>query len=259
MDKVAVNPVHKANYNHYYEEGTSEWRRLGAIGKADNIISLCADLPHITVCEIGAGEGSILQRLSDLSFGNELFALEISKSGLVVIERRVIPRLSECRLFDGVHIPYEDNRFDLAILSHVVEHAEHPRQLLYEASRIARYLFVEVPLEDTIRMPYDFVVDQVGHINFYSTKTFRRLIQSSDLRVVRQITTNSPRETFAFQSGRRGLVHYYIREMALKVWPRIAARIFCYHGAIVCEKVWQAELVPHRGNARTGVNVSGDR
>jgi hypothetical protein len=42
--------------------------------------------------------------------------------------------LAEARTYDGYRIPYGDKRFDLAVLSHVVEHLEHPRLLLYEAS-----------------------------------------------------------------------------------------------------------------------------
>ena len=77
-----------------------------------------------------------------------------------------------------------DARFDLAVLSHVLEHAEHPRRLLAEASRVARVLFVEVPLEDTWRLARDFTPDAVGHINFYSMASLRRLVQSCGLEVL---------------------------------------------------------------------------
>jgi hypothetical protein len=66
---------------------------------------------------------------------------------------------------------------------------EHPRQLIYEASRVARRVFIEVPLEDTARLPRDFVLDPVGHINFYSMKSIRRLAQSCDLRVTHERIT----------------------------------------------------------------------
>ena len=165
MSGFTINAHLSANYEDYYEDGDSEWRRLGAIGKVDNIVSLCRGLPHSSVLEIGAGEGSILNRLSGLDFGEELYALEISPSGVKTIKNKKISRLLECKVFDGYHVPYGDDRFDIAIVSHVVEHVEHPRQLLYEASRVAKYVFVEVPLEDTIRLPRDFVFDKVGHIN----------------------------------------------------------------------------------------------
>jgi len=162
MDKITISDHLRTNYQDYYEDGDSEWRRLGAIGKVNNIVSLCGDLPHSSILEIGAGEGSILKRLSELEFGEELYALEISPSGVETIKNKRISRLIECKVFDGYHVPYDSDRFDIAILSHVVEHVEHPRQLLYEASRVAKYVFIEVPLEDTVRLPRDFVFDKVG-------------------------------------------------------------------------------------------------
>ena len=77
-------------------------------------------------------------------------------------------------MFDGYRTLYADNQFDLVLLSHVVEHVEHPRLLLYEAARVGKRLFVEVPLEDNVRLSDDFVFDHVGHINVYSRKTMRR-------------------------------------------------------------------------------------
>lgn len=225
------------NYEDYYEDGDSEWRRLGAIGKADNIVMLCDNLPQNTVLEIGAGEGSILRRLSELNFGKNLFAIEISPSGVEAIKRKKIPRLVECKLFDGYSIPYNDASFDIAILSHVIEHVEHPRQLIYEASRIAKFVFVEVPMEDTVRLAKDFVFDRVGHINCYSPKTIRRLIQSCNLRVLSQIATNPSKGTYTYpKGGCKGLIHYYIKQILLKLFPGLAVKLFCYHGSLICEK-----------------------
>jgi SAM-dependent methyltransferase len=236
MEEVKLGCSLKANYEDYYADADAEWRRLGAIGKADNIVTLCRDLPCDSVLEIGAGEGSLLHRLSDLGFGKSLFALEISTSGVAAIKRRAIDRLVECATFDGYRVPYEPDRFDVVVLSHVVEHLEHPRQLLYEAARVAKLVFVEVPLEDTIRLSDDFTFDHVGHINFYSVKTIRRLVQSCGLRIRRQLITNPPKATHTYNNRTRGLINYYIKQLSLRVSPRVAARMFCYHHSMVCEK-----------------------
>ena len=236
VNEVKISEHLKSNYEDYYGDGDSEWRRLGAIDKVDNIVSLCGDLPHYSILEIGAGEGSLLKRLSELDFGREFYALEISPSGVETIKNKNIPRLVECKGFDGYHVPYDNERFDIAILSHVVEHVEHPRLLLYEASRVAKYLFIEVPLEDTVRMPRDFVFDSVGHINFYSPRTIRRLVQSCNLRVIDQVTTNPSKGTHTYQKGRKGLINYYVKQVLLRVLPNVATEVFTYHGALVCEK-----------------------
>jgi tRNA G46 methylase TrmB len=113
MDELSVGNRLKTNYEDYYADADAEWRRLGAIGKADNILALCGDLPCDTVLEIGAGEGSLLRRLSELGFGKSLYALEISSSGVAAIKQRA-----------------------------VLEHLEHPRQLPYEAARVSKRVFV---------------------------------------------------------------------------------------------------------------------
>jgi len=236
MTGIKVSEHLASNYEEYYEEGDSEWRRLCAVQKAESIITLCSDLPHASVLEIGAGEGSILSRLSELNFGERLHALEISPSGVAAIEGRNIPRLVECRLFDGYDVPYEEGRFDLSILSHVIEHVEHPRQLLYEAARVSRFVFVEVPLEDTLHLPSDFVLDPVGHINFYSRKGIRRLLQSCNLRVLGETVRTPARGAYVHRSGRIGLMKYYVKEALLKLPPGLATMLSTYHGALICEK-----------------------
>lgn len=236
MKQVEVGRHLRSNYEDYYKDDVHEWRRLGALDKASNIVRLCGSLPHHRILEIGAGEGSILERLAEVNFGEELYGLEISPSGVEAIVSKGIPRLVECKQFDGYNVPYDSDRFDISILSHVIEHVEHPRQLLYEASRVARYVFVEVPLEDNRRLPNDFVFDRVGHINFYSPKTIRRLLQSTNLRVLQQIASNPSREIYRFREGRKALIDYYIKEVLIRAVPNLATRLFTYHGALVCER-----------------------
>ncbi|MGA8490654.1 MAG: class I SAM-dependent methyltransferase [Terriglobales bacterium] len=235
MGNLAVERRLKENYDSYYD-GESEWRTLGAIDKVRNVQNLCNDVPHTTVLDIGSGEGSLLKRLSDLNFGQNLYSVEISQSAVATILQREIPRLRECQLFDGYHIPYEDQRFDLAIISHVLEHVEYPRKLLREAARVATRVFVEVPLEDTIRLGQDFVFNRVGHINFYSRKTIRRLIQTCDLKVLSQTVTNPSRAVYDYTSGRGGVVKYAVKDLMLRASTRVAASLFTYHCSILCAK-----------------------
>ena len=237
MSGIGLSERLKENYEEYYGDGDSAWRWLSAIGKADVIVSLSSGLPRRSVLEVGAGDGSILRRLSEVSFAESYYALEISASGVATIEKAAIPRLVECKLFDGYTIPYGDSRFDLAILSHVVEHVEHPRQLLYEASRVARYVFLEVPLEDTLRLPSQFVFDPVGHINFYSRKSIRRLVQSCELRVLREKVTTPAREAYIHRSGAvKGRLIYHVKDAMLRLFPGLATSLSTYHGALVCER-----------------------
>jgi ubiquinone/menaquinone biosynthesis C-methylase UbiE len=242
MKSTAVSKHLLDNYNNYYEdgnnpEGDAYWRKIGAIPKVDNIVTLCKAYPHQSIVEIGAGEGSVLQELSARKFAEGLYAIDISESGIKKIKQRQIENLKECSTYDGYTIPYPDERFDIAILTHVVEHLENPRMLIYEASRVAKHLFIEVPLEHTRSLPQDFVFDRVGHINAYTPTTIRRLLQSCNLEVLEQRVTNHSKEVHLHPEGKSSLTKYHVKNLCLKLFPSIAVNLFTYNSALICKKV----------------------
>ncbi len=219
------------DYKNYYRKGPSEWRRLGAIDKANNITFLCKNIAHDSMLDIGAGDGAIINRLQEISFANEYYAIEISDSAIDVMKRRGI----DCKIFDGTHIPFEDKHFDLAILSHVVEHLEHPRQLLYEAKRVANHVFIEVPLEDTIFMGPTYKPDTAGHINFYSYKTIRRLLQTVSMQILNERITTSSLEVYKYSLGRKAAFVRPVAITMLAMMPKIAPYIrSLYHYSALC-------------------------
>ena len=233
MRTVGVDPQLQRNYDEYYGEDISEWREMGAIDKADNVQALCVSCPVASILDIGAGEGSVLQRLADAKFGQRHFAIDISSSGVDRIRARNISTLVECRQFDGYTVPYPDGAFDLAILSHVIEHAEHPRLLLNEAARVARLVFVEVPLEDNRGLPPDFVWSSMGHINFYTAKSIRLLVQSCGHEVLRQRQTHPAMQQYVYRLGRKGTLAYLLKEAALRTVPSVAHRLWTYHSSLL--------------------------
>ena len=221
-------------YDGYYEDpAVAAWRRLTSIGKARNIARFCGPIPHARILEIGCGEGAILERLSETSFGEQLFGLEISRSGVEATLRKEIPSLDECQLFDGDTVPYGDAEFDVAILSHVVEHLEYPRRLLHEAGRVARHTFVEVPLEDNLQLHPDPGHDTIGHLNFFNPKTIRKLMHTCGFEVLRQRVVNSSWAVYRHIYGLKGLVVYLPKELLLRALPPLAPRMLTYHCALL--------------------------
>lgn len=240
MKDTAVSQHLLENYKDYYKdgdnpEGDAYWRKIGAIPKVDNIVSLCAAYPHKSIIEIGAGEGSVLQELSARKFADELYAIDISESGIKKIKERQIDTLKECNTYDGYTIPYAENQFDIAVLTHVVEHLENPRILIYEASRVAKHLFIEVPLEHTIRMPNDFTFNRVGHINDYTPTTIRRLVQTCNLEILGQVVTNHSKAVHIHPEGKSSALNYEIKKYLLKLFPKLAVNLFTYNSALICQ------------------------
>lgn len=231
----SMDPELARHYGHYYEAGASEWRRLGAVDKALNIIERCNGFDFSSVVEIGAGDGAVLHQLSGTNLAPSYSALEVSESAVEVIRARGIDGLRDVILFDGYEAPIEDAKYDLAVLSHVIEHVEHPRMLLREAARIANYVYVEVPLELKERTPRNFEWTSTGHINIYSPLTIRHLLQSTGLTIVEERVTNPSLAVYRFGRGKSGLFHFAVKAMALRLMPPVATRLFTYHWSALCK------------------------
>jgi ubiquinone/menaquinone biosynthesis C-methylase UbiE len=241
--ELSVEKELTKKYERYYADSSlTEWRRLGAVDKCGNIAKLCANFPHDGILEIGCGEGALLERLAHLHFGLRLTGLEISPSGVQRVEEKHIPCCT-AQLFDGYQIPFPSEHFDLAILSHVLEHVEYPRRLIQEAARVAKTVFVEVPLEDNWRLSPDFEPDHVGHINFYNPKTIRRLVQSCGMTVIEGQTSHSSVETYVFRKGElSGTATFWLKQAMLRLSATFATNAMTYHYSLTYARASRTNL-----------------
>jgi len=224
----------KRKYDGYYDRA-SEWRRVGSIDKMSNLQNICSGRSFRDVIDVGAGEGSCLARLDELGFAPNLYGLEISVSGVRAIEARGLPSLREVHVFDGYSAPYPDKRFDLAIASHVLEHVEHERLFLRELKRVASLVFIEVPLEDTLRISVSLHND-IGHINFYRRETLLALLASVGLHPLRWHVADYSLAVGRFHVGLvKGIARQVIRRSALHLAPSLAQKLFTYHLAVLAD------------------------
>lgn len=177
-------------YDNFYQNHDEAWRMLGAKYKAQNIVNVCKGKHFAKVLEVGAGDGSILFYLDQWNFAPELFAIEISESGVEHIKSRNLKLVKEVQVFNGYHIPYTDQAFDLVILAHVLEHVEYERTLLRELKRISKFQVIEVPRD------YRFGVDKrinhflaYGHLNVYTPSSLRYLLRSEGFEILADKTS----------------------------------------------------------------------
>jgi len=190
MTEQIISGNVKTAYDEFYQQHDEAWRMLGAKYKAQQIIGVCKGYPFKKVLEVGAGDGSILKFLADADFAPEYDAVEISDSGVAHILARNIKGVKSVQVFDGYHLPFEDNSFDLIILSHVLEHVEHERLLLREIKRVARHCIIEVPLD--YRPGVDKRIKHFlayGHINMYTPTSLRYLLRTEGFEIEKDLTS----------------------------------------------------------------------
>jgi ubiquinone/menaquinone biosynthesis C-methylase UbiE len=191
----------KTAYDEFYQKHDEAWRMLGAKFKAQHIIDVCTGREFRKVLEVGAGDGSILKILADKDFAPQYHAVEISESGVEHILSRNIKNVQSVQIFDGYHLPFGDDSFDLIILSHVLEHVEHERLLLRELKRVARHCVIEVPRD------YKAGVDTrikhflaYGHINMYTPTSLRYLLSTEGFEVENDLTSMIEPEVTKFNT-----------------------------------------------------------
>lgn len=197
---MEVNNELKTKYDSQYSDKTEEWRKIGAVGKVENIINISKGFHFNNVVDIGAGDGNILSLLSEKKFAKNYTAVEISDSAIEQIKKKKIPGLSQIRQFDGYSLPFQDKEFDVAICSHVIEHVEFPRKLLREIKRISKHQILEVPID------FSFQVDKkfkhyyaYGHINIYTPALFNFLLLTEKFEIIKSIGNLYKKEVAAFQ------------------------------------------------------------
>jgi SAM-dependent methyltransferase len=165
----------------------AQWLDVGSRAKAESIIRL-APAGVRTVIEIGCGTGAVLRALDRLGFAERYWACEPEPTLHAQIPIEEIGRLVAAspstldQAFVGQH-------FDLAILTHVVEHLITPAVVVAEAIRRARHVIIEVPLDDSpggrtrarIRqfLGHNRMENSAGHVQFFSRRSARDLVRFS--------------------------------------------------------------------------------
>lgn len=219
------------------------WRELGARAKAKNIVDVWeaaygqTDRP-VSAIEIGCGTGDVLRRLAAMKFAQSYAGYDLSADAIADAARNTTQADIHWATFDGRRLPSENGAFDVAILSHVIEHAADPRGLLAEAFRVAPIIVAEVPLEAHWRSPAHFHWSRTGHINFFTVWSFRQLLESAlaprQLRVLAERITTPGLSVYQYRSGAvRGSLTWAVKSSMLSVWPRLATRISTYHATML--------------------------
>ena len=232
---------------HYAAEGADAalyggWRELCGEGKADHVAQLARHLPEQprSVAEVGCGDGVLLTLLARRGIGVQRHGFEITERAVQIAAGR--PEIERVERFDGATLPVADGAYDLAVLSHVLEHVPEPGALLAETARASRAVVLEVPLEANraaSRPAAEAARRQIGHLHRFSRAGVHRMVREAGLRVEAELTDPLPRQVHLYfatdAAGRaRALAKAGVRRGLFTVAPRVAERTFTVHYACLC-------------------------
>jgi SAM-dependent methyltransferase len=220
----------------------ARWRKLGAIGKAEHVLALCAraGLRPARTLEIGCGDGALLCELRAREFGGRLEGVEITRAAVEIARERL--EIDAVDLYDGAHLPAGDGEYGLGILSHVLEHVPDPPALLAEAARACDAVVMEVPLEANLsarRAAKREHASEVGHLQRLDRAAARAIVARAGLRVAGELEDplGLPVHLFFAASALargRARAKWALRAGLHRLAPGLARRLFTVHYACLC-------------------------
>jgi SAM-dependent methyltransferase len=233
-DAYSQDPTRAALY--------ARWRALGAVGKAEHVIALCARgrvRPQSTL-EVGCGDGSLLCELHRRGFGGRLWGLEITEAAVAIARER--PQIDGVAVYDGVRLPLADSAHDLGILSHVLEHVPDPCALLEEVARACRAVLIEVPLEANLsarRAHKRETAAELGHLHRLDRAGVHRIVGRAGLSIACELEDPLPLNVHRFFAATRRsrmarTAKWAVRAALHRVAPSLARRLFTVHHACLC-------------------------
>lgn len=234
----------------------AEWLRRSAFNKVESIERLLRyhQIECRTMLELGCGTGAVISECQRRGLATRYIAVDFAEDAIEFI-RQTSPGIEVMAADVAAPMFTFSEPVDVVVASHVIEHLERPRAFLDSISRINfKYMVAEVPLDDLLsgRVTSMFMTDRTqnlsGHVQFFTARSFRRLIESSGLTILAQrryLPLISP-DTIRFICARNKASRLTYLKMLTGRWLRMLlgpawSTLISAHYAVLCCKVSQAQ------------------
>jgi SAM-dependent methyltransferase len=187
----ALAVIYPSSYYAYNYETISPLARRGKEfldrRKLGKILSYCAELPK-TYLDVGCGDGRYLEVMARRGVDRRsLYGLELDAETVSLLQQRGLQ--VSCQRVENCD--FDEGSFDLITMFHVIEHVDHPREVVQRLARWLRpggVLALETPNTDSL----DARLFREGtwggyhiprHWHLFNPEAFRTLVRSTGLDV----------------------------------------------------------------------------
>jgi len=210
-DVNATQKDYDIYYNKFskYEEpnmasggGITSWDRERLKETLEDLIQLIPDKKS-DILDVGAANGGLIHGLQKFGYENT-YALEPSAVCVKFMKREYNIRAFQGSIFDNLESIFYKQKFDVIILSHVMEHIYDLKKALENITKILKIdgqLYVEVPdasrYKDFFVAPFHyFDVEHINHFDKYSLATLFSLYGFSSSFYKRKATPFSEKVSY---------------------------------------------------------------
>jgi SAM-dependent methyltransferase len=244
--------IYDSLYSDQSIEEEAKWLCLCAPAKADSIEFLLRknNLNPQSLIEFGSGTGALIQECQHRKLAKEYFAVEWAQNAIEYLRNHSQGIETVCADFTSTVFSIE-RRFDVVVLSHVLEHLDAPRQFLNDLRRKVsfNFLVVEVPLENLLwgrfrRIIRRDLIDRSGHVWFYNRRSLLGLLTTTGFKMVdeRLYVPVLNVETARFVCKKNGLSRLgvfktlIVARLLTRIMKPLWQRLVYAHYAVLCRR-----------------------
>lgn len=201
-----------------------------------------------TVLDFGCGNGVLTHWMHANGFSESVTGVDVSRTAIENARKQFAAPGLSFETYDPEQSLEGLGRFDVIVASHVLEHITDARRVVRELSRMARWLVLEVPLEDCLVQTALWKLrgrprtdNPLGHVQFWTRKSFHHFLESEDLSVVRSYHyASAPFSPFS-SPWKRILERGLLTAAGVALYGRLMAT---HYAVLACRNPWAAGAGP---------------